>query len=126
MTTNLHDETRLAPAKSPLAVPGKKGFGKEAGDQRQTNRAAHGHGVHGEPFTIEEHLRVQSRIERLAYFHWQQSGGRLDAPLTHWLRAESEVLQDFFASRPWLEPIASRRRTEGAEPDSRGIRKKQP
>lgn len=51
------------------------------------------------PFTVEEHLRVQTQIERRAYELWRQGGGGQQAPLSDWLRAEGEVLREFCRAR---------------------------
>ncbi len=52
------------------------------------------------PFTVEEHLRVQAQIEKRAHEFWQEGGCRQEAPLSDWLRAESEVLREFCMARP--------------------------
>jgi hypothetical protein len=55
-------------------------------------------GVSGE-FTIEEHLRVQREIERLAHRVWRAHDGAAGSPLSDWLQAERAVLAAFIATR---------------------------
>jgi hypothetical protein len=47
------------------------------------------------PFTTEEHLRVQSKIEERAHRFWFAKGCALKNALDDWLKAEAEVLAEF-------------------------------
>ena len=49
-------------------------------------------------FTIEEHLGVQQQIERRARELWCAGGFCRSTALNDWLRAESEVLEQFIWS----------------------------
>jgi hypothetical protein len=48
-----------------------------------------------DPFTIEEHLRVQREIEERAHRFWFAKGCALKSALDDWLKAENEVLAEF-------------------------------
>jgi hypothetical protein len=48
-----------------------------------------------DPFTIEEHLRVQREIEERAHRFWFAKGCALKSALDDWLKAEAEVLAEF-------------------------------
>jgi hypothetical protein len=47
------------------------------------------------PFTMEEHLRVQREIEERAHRFWFAKGCALKSALDDWLKAEAEVLTEF-------------------------------
>jgi hypothetical protein len=51
-----------------------------------------------DPFTIEEHLRVQREIEERAHRFWFAKGCALKNALNDWLKAEAEVLAEFAKS----------------------------
>jgi hypothetical protein len=48
---------------------------------------------------------VQTQIEQRAYEIWLAGGCRPESPLCDWLKAESEVLQEFCLSRQSLAPF---------------------
>jgi hypothetical protein len=45
--------------------------------------------------TVEEHLRVQKKIEMRAYAVWNSSGRPSDTALRDWLQAQDEVIAEF-------------------------------
>ena len=49
-------------------------------------------------FTVEEHLRAQEQIERLAHELWSAGGRRHGTALNDWLEAEREVLDQFIVA----------------------------
>jgi len=49
-------------------------------------------------FTVEEHLRAQEQIERLAHDLWSAGGCRHGTALNDWLEAEREVLEQFIGA----------------------------
>jgi hypothetical protein len=59
------------------------------------------HALQPEPpgFTWKDHLRVQREIERRAHHYWHVEGGGANHDLSHWLRAERELLEEFILSR---------------------------
>jgi hypothetical protein len=57
-----------------------------------------GHAAHP-PFTLEEHLRLQRRIEGRAHQLWQANGRRQGNPLNDWVKAETEALAEFITAR---------------------------
>jgi hypothetical protein len=52
-----------------------------------------------DPFTIEEHLRVQVEIEERAHQFWFAKGCTSNNALYDWLKAENEVLAEFARTR---------------------------
>jgi len=72
-------------------------------------------------FTVEEHLRLQRRIEDRAYQLWQANGHDLDHALNHWIKAEMEVLMEFLSMREGGFPAhpASRKIQPALPPQAR-------
>jgi hypothetical protein len=55
--------------------------------------------------TLDDHLRVQAAIELRAYDLWEGgSPGEGDA-LSHWLKAEDELLRDFCRMQECVRPL---------------------
>ena len=46
-------------------------------------------------FTVDDHLHVQQQIEKCAHELWREGGCRDQSVWSDWLRAESEVLEQF-------------------------------
>jgi hypothetical protein len=68
-----------------------------------------------DPFTIEEHLRVQREIEERARRLWFAKGCALKCALDDWLKAESEVLAEFartLTQRQHMVPASSQTQTK--------------
>jgi len=88
-----------------------------------TRRAEHSTLVERIVFTLEEHLRAQEQIERLAHELWSAGGCRHGTALNDWLEAEREVLDQFIgayarrhefrqASRPGASVSVARKKPE--------------
>jgi cytidylate kinase len=54
-------------------------------------------------FTLEEHLQVQMKIEKLAHQLWRIGGCALNSTLNDWLCAENNVLAEFTKARMWCD-----------------------
>ncbi len=65
-----------------------------------------------EPFTMEEHLRVQREMERRARLFWRLDGRDSSRALNHWLRAEAEVLAEFCLARHAARPPLTFRKSD--------------
>ena len=55
-------------------------------------------------FTLEEHLRLQRRIEERARQIWRAGGRRQGNPLSDWVQAEIETLAEFIATHTGCDP----------------------
>jgi len=67
------------------------------------------------PFTIEEHLRVQREIEERAHRFWFAKGCVLKNALDDWLKAEAEVLAEFaktLTQRQQMQPASGKTQTK--------------
>jgi hypothetical protein len=68
-----------------------------------------------DPFTIEEHLRVQREIEERAHRFWFAKGCALKSALDDWLKAEAEVLAEFakmLTHRQQMQPASDEMQTK--------------